>query len=368
MKNTYYKVNISSESTHGEAVKGIVVGNYPLDQNLTNSESSYTANLLSAKEVISQLNLNDSSLPDFIYFNLPLNKSQLISFLHFIQDIPVLKFIPLLWNGDFLSFSEMEFIKHLNFIDDVVSGDSGTSEFKQKVIFLKKYKNYPPIPNRVSNLNLSPNANHVKTSMFFKRLIDITVSVSVLILFLPVLILAAIAIKLESRGPIFYNSVRAGRGYKLFSLYKFRSMEVDADTKIHTLDYLNQYENGDGGIKFMKIKNDPRVTKVGRFLRKTSIDEIPQMINVLLGDMSLVGNRPLPLYEAQTLVTNQHVERFMAPAGITGLWQVTKKSNPDMTSEERIGLDIQYAREFNIINDFKIMLKTPAAMFQLSDN
>src|SRR5437764_11787437 len=148
------------------------------------------------------------------------------------------------------------------------------------------------------------------------------ISSVLLILLAPVFLLIALAIKIESRGPVFYNSKRAGKGYKIFRFHKFRTMEVNADKKIEMLHHLNQYEAEANGAKFFKISNDPRITKVGKFLRNTSLDELPQLINVLKGDMSLVGNRPLPLYEAATLTTNEFVERFMAPAGITGLWQI----------------------------------------------
>ena len=114
----------------------------------------------------------------------------------------------------------------------------------------------------------------------------------------------------------------------------------------------------------MKFEKDPRVTRVGRFLRKTSIDEIPQLINVLRGDMSLVGNRPLPLYEAEQLTRDNTVQRFDAPAGITGLWQVTKRGKANMSTEERIALDNQYAEDHSFMMDMKIILKTFPALLQ----
>ena len=116
--------------------------------------------------------------------------------------------------------------------------------------------------------------------------------------------------------------------------------------------------------KNMKLQNDPRVTRVGKFLRKTSLDELPQLINVLLGDMSLVGNRPLPLYEAATLTTDEWAKRFLAPAGITGLWQIKKRGNKDMSVEERINLDIYYANKYNFAYDLWIMANTPTALIQ----
>ena len=144
-------------------------------------------------------------------------------------------------------------------------------------------------------------------------------------------------------------------------------MEVDADKRINELSLLNQYSNAKNTPTFFKLRNDPRITKIGMFLRNTSLDELPQFFNVLKGDMSIVGNRPLPLYEARTLTTNQMAERFMAPAGITGLWQVSKRGKEDMSAEERIQIDIDYARKHSIKNDLLIMLKTPSALIQKSN-
>jgi lipopolysaccharide/colanic/teichoic acid biosynthesis glycosyltransferase len=144
-------------------------------------------------------------------------------------------------------------------------------------------------------------------------------------------------------------------------------MEVNADKKIEALAHLNQYNSNGAGPKFFKLSNDPRVTRVGKFLRNSSLDELPQLFNVIKGDMSLVGNRPLPLYEAATLTTNEFVERFMAPAGITGLWQIKKRGKAEMSIEERISLDISYARKFNLLYDLWIMANTPGALLQKSD-
>jgi lipopolysaccharide/colanic/teichoic acid biosynthesis glycosyltransferase len=194
-----------------------------------------------------------------------------------------------------------------------------------------------------------------------KRIMDVIGASIAILLTAPISILVAIAIKLESRGPVFYRSKRVGTGYKTFDFIKFRSMSVQADRLLDEYRFRNQYADG---TVFIKIANDPRVTRVGRFIRKYSIDELPQLINVLRGEMSIVGNRPLPLYEAETLTRDEWCARFMAPAGITGLWQVTKRGKSDMSQEERIALDIAYARNFSLLNDLKIMLKTPLALVQ----
>jgi lipopolysaccharide/colanic/teichoic acid biosynthesis glycosyltransferase len=115
---------------------------------------------------------------------------------------------------------------------------------------------------------------------------------------------------------------------------------------------------------FIKFNNDPRVTRVGKFIRNKSIDELPQLFNVLKGDMSIVGNRPLPLYEAEKITTDKYSQRFFAPAGITGLWQVNKRGKGKMSEEERIELDNDYARNFSFFRDIKIILKTIPALLQ----
>lgn len=198
-----------------------------------------------------------------------------------------------------------------------------------------------------------------------KRVFDVVVSFVSLLFLSPVLLLIALAIKLDSKGSVFYTSKRAGKGYQIFDFYKFRTMKKDADAMVNDMLHMNQYgETGNSDSVFFKVKNDPRITRLGNFLRKTSIDEIPQLFNVLKGDMSLVGNRPLPLYEAEKLTQDQWALRFLAPAGITGLWQVSKRGKAEMSEEERVNLDMEYAEKSSFFYDLKIMLKTPTALLQ----
>lgn len=199
-----------------------------------------------------------------------------------------------------------------------------------------------------------------------KRLFDVLFSMCLLILLSPLFLLIAIAIKLESRGPAIYTSKRVGAGYRIFNFYKFRSMYLDADIHIHSLTAMNQYQGQEtSSVKvFNKFVNDPRVTRVGRFLRNTSLDELPQLINVLIGDMSLVGNRPLPLYEAELLTSNEWALRFLGPAGLTGLWQVSRRGKEKMSERERKKLDNYYAKNHSLWLDLKILLKTMPAMIQ----
>jgi len=234
---------------------------------------------------------------------------------------------------------------------------------------------------------------------FWKRSFDVLFSILAIIFISPVLLLTALAIRIESKGPVFYTSKRVGTGYKIFDFYKFRSMYVDADKKVDALISENQYaketeieskkemqnqgpmlidedniifeqdylekEKTKKEASFFKISNDPRITKVGRFIRNTSIDELLQLVNILKGDMSVVGNRPLPLYEAETLTSDEWIERFLAPAGLTGLWQVTKRAkSSEMSPDERKQLDIDYSRNYSFSGDMKIILRTLPALMQ----
>lgn len=245
-----------------------------------------------------------------------------------------------------------------------------------------------------------------------KRIFDTLFAAAILLFLAPLFLLLAVLIKLESKGPVFYYSYRVGTGYKIFKFWKFRSMRQDADQLLASMKGLNQYQSitaeqnkqatfflslcdtcrasgtacqqqlidnkgeliceleyklakkAEEGAAFVKITNDPRITRVGKFIRNTSIDELPQFFNVLCGDMSIVGNRPLPLYEAEKITTDQFAARFIAPAGITGLWQVSKRGKGDMSEEERKMLDVEYANNYSFLNDIRIVLKTIPALFQ----
>ena len=259
----------------------------------------------------------------------------------------------------------------------------------------------------------------------WKRSFDIFFSALAIIVLSPILIITAIAIKIEDpKGPILYKSKRVGTNYTIFDFLKFRSMYSDADQRLKELSKSNnQYaehkedENpktvitsplgdeaeqqmfdmgmesemmisddevmlvGDDFVvsetdfnkqkeedinnAFVKIENDPRITKVGHFIRKTSIDELPQLFNILRGDMSIVGNRPLPLYEAEKLTADSSIDRFMAPAGLTGLWQVEERGKGGaMSAEERKQLDILYGQTYNFALDMKIIWRTLFAFIQ----
>ncbi|MBI5373195.1 MAG: sugar transferase [Sphingobacteriales bacterium] len=328
--------------------------------------TSVTGSITDTIILIDKILASKGAVPDVIVFDVPFCKEQLAGFFAFLKARPQVSAIPVLYNEECLDEECLDCIKSNDMIDDVINMNKRGVNFANKVAFLKKIKNHPPAPLFRKEAYAAIDSTQKTKSFTAKRLLDILISATILVLALPVFILVALVIKLDSKGPVFYTSLRAGKGFKVFRFFKFRTMEVDADQKVDALSHLNKYGTSDKGVKFLKIYNDPRVTRVGKFLRKSSIDELPQLFNVLKGDMSIVGNRPLPIYEATTLTTNEFVERFMAPAGITGLWQVNKKKNPDMTAEERVRMDISYARQYNLMYDIKIMARTPAALFQKS--
>ncbi|MEA4915965.1 sugar transferase [Proteiniphilum sp.] len=275
--------------------------------------------------------------------------------------------------------------------------------------FISKYQ--PDLQRKKEGQEKTPVASY--KIPVTKRIFDVVVSFFALIILLPLLIIISAAIWIENKGPVLYRSKRVGSNYHIFDFWKFRSMYTDADKRLKEMEKFNQYgvespeteqsghifeipdSNFIGqsdqtflvdddviipekeyisknrqkkGNAFIKIEKDPRITKVGHFIRKYSLDELPQLLNVLKGDMSIVGNRPLPLYEAELLTQDQSIERFIAPAGLTGLWQVEKRgSSGKLSAEERKQLDIYYAQHYSVWLDIKIIFRTFTAFIQKED-
>jgi len=304
-------------------------------------------------------------------------------------------------------------------INDTLSLSASVTELNKKIQFISDRESIM-FDDQVSKKHIL----RFKIPLW-KRLFDIFFSGLAILVLSPVFILTAIAIKLESPGPVLFKSKRVGTNYTVFDFLKFRSMYTDAEKRLKEVSKAagNQYAEkeqpeeknvtitaplgddaelammamgmesdmmiGDEEVMlvgddfvvaesdfskqkeeeinnaFVKIENDPRVTKVGRFIRKYSIDELPQLFNILKGDMSIVGNRPLPLYEAEKLTADSSIDRFMAPAGLTGLWQVEERGKGGMMSaEERKQLDITYGRTYNFMLDMKIIFRTLTAFVQ----
>ena len=304
-------------------------------------------------------------------------------------------------------------------INDTIQQAASVTELNKKIQFISDREN-------ILFDDEAPKYGILKFKIpVWKRLFDIVFSCLAIIVLSPIFILTAIAIRLESKGPILFKSKRVGTNYTIFDFLKFRSMYVDAEQRLKELSQdHNQYAEarddkeeqkttitaplgdqaemdmlnmgmesemmisdeeimlvGDDFVvaesdfnkkkeeetnnAFVKIENDPRVTKVGKFIRKFSIDELPQFFNILKGDMSIVGNRPLPLYEAEKLTADASIDRFMAPAGLTGLWQVEERGKGgNMSAEERKQLDITYGQTYNFLLDMKIIFRTLTAFVQ----
>jgi lipopolysaccharide/colanic/teichoic acid biosynthesis glycosyltransferase len=222
-----------------------------------------------------------------------------------------------------------------------------------------------------ANIMLYPDLSRQEQSKKFalgvKRSIDIVGSATAMFLLLPIYAAIAVAIKLSSKGPVFFRQERLGLFGKKFTLLKFRSMRTNCDARIHQ-DYVHQFIAGhveknveEGNKTVFKIQKDPRVTSVGNLLRKTSLDELPQFWNVLRGDMSLVGPRPPIMYEF-IAYNDWHRRRVLEiKPGITGLWQVQGRSR--LRFDDMVRLDLKYARVWSNWLDLKILLQTPAAVF-----
>ena len=201
-------------------------------------------------------------------------------------------------------------------------------------------------------------APSVSWALFLKHLFDRVIAVVIVAAFSWLFVIIALAIKLTSKGPVIFRQARGGKNGRPFSMFKFRTMHTDAEMQREELQRFNVMSG-----PVFKVENDPRVTAVGRFLRKTSLDELPQLFNVLLGDMSLVGPRPLPMYEVERIEATAHRRRLSMKPGITCLWQISGRNN--VTSFDRwVALDLEYIDNWSPLLDVRILLKTiPVVLF-----
>jgi lipopolysaccharide/colanic/teichoic acid biosynthesis glycosyltransferase len=190
------------------------------------------------------------------------------------------------------------------------------------------------------------------------RVLDLTIAGLVLLVLVPVIALTVLAVRLSSPGPVLFRQRRLGRGMRPFTVLKFRTMRADADSKLHR-EYVRSLINADPAPhehgELYKLVVDPRVTKVGRFLRSWSLDEVPQLLNVLRGDMSLVGPRPVIEYEVEQY-PDWYLQRFAVKPGLTGLWQVSGRN--ERTYEEMIRFDVEYAERRSLWLDLRILART----------
>ncbi|MEZ4703105.1 MAG: sugar transferase [Rhodothermales bacterium] len=236
----------------------------------------------------------------------------------------------------------------------------------QELSGISEERPFDPLPVLIQQIRLEEQSRIVYRVT--KRIFDFTVSLALILLAMPLMIVIGLAVKLTSAGPILFRQERVGKGGEPFTFVKFRSMTHKADTAIHEA-YMRKLirgevgngEDGEGTDGSMyKLNNDPRVTEFGRFLRKTSLDELPQLFNVLSGSMSLVGPRPPIPYEVSAY-KSWHMQRLRVKPGVTGLWQVSGRSAT--TFDEMVRLDIDYIQRRSLALDVRILLKTiPAAL------
>jgi exopolysaccharide biosynthesis polyprenyl glycosylphosphotransferase len=189
------------------------------------------------------------------------------------------------------------------------------------------------------------------SKLLVKRFIDLILTLLALPFFLPIMALIALVIKLDDGGPVFFVQERVGLKKRLFPMLKFRTMQVNAEEKLKEIEHLNEAE----GPNF-KIANDPRITRIGRFLRRTSLDELPQLINVLRGDMSLVGPRPMSIRDVNLFNTGIQRKRFSVKPGITCIWQISGRNN--LPFHKWLELDLLYIDTWSLGLDLMILLKT----------
>jgi lipopolysaccharide/colanic/teichoic acid biosynthesis glycosyltransferase len=250
----------------------------------------------------------------------------------------------------FEQFSEISISLHF-FPDDWNKNDSGGPS------------------NRILYPDLHEAMKDKRATQILKRTIDIIGSTFLLILFLPLFVFVAIAVKISSKGPVFFSQQRVGQHGRYFTFLKFRSMRDRNDHSVHH-EYVKQMIAGNAeriplngkGEGVYKLVGDPRITPLGRLLRKTSLDELPQFFNVLKGDMSLVGPRPPIPYEVAAYQTWHRRRVLQVKPGITGLWQVSGRNR--VSFDEMVRLDLQYASFWSLRLDFKILMRTPAAVIK----
>lgn len=388
----------------------LYIGNSPEFFQVINQNKNIT--LIAIENSIQATNyLNSNTPPDAIICNYNLPGNNGLFLFDWIRDHSEYNATPFIllakeFNSDVY---KLAFKKRVD--DYYVTSVTNPEDILLRIEFLCLHK-------KASTIKKLPETNDETYRMpLSKRVFDIFVASSVLLVASPFLVLILLAIKLESKGKVYYISKRVGR--KTFDFYKLRSMRTGSDELLKKLakeknqynttqkpanslldmpcprcsklpegetcspimyidtheicDYwfnVQKIEAAKTNSTFVKIVDDPRVTRVGKFIRNTSIDELPQLINVIKGDMSIVGNRPLPVYEAEMLTADSLSKRFLAPAGITGLWQVELRGKGgNMSEEERMRLDNEYAEHFKGDNfsfwyDIKLILRTIPALLQ----
>jgi lipopolysaccharide/colanic/teichoic acid biosynthesis glycosyltransferase len=364
-KYSFIKGGDNSAESASLTLKGFYIGQNADELNeyphLFQSKCSIAGDLNEAIAFVRSVNQKQADDIQVIIIDTPLDTFRLEDFNDALSGTPLMS-VPVIYIANGLSSEQKNTVIALRLVDDIIYLSKDLVTLRERLDFITRVKS--ELCKRKKTISLENKFSAFNgIGCVVKRLTDIILSSALIIALSPLFLTIAALIKLTSSGPIFFNAYRAGRGYRIFKFYKFRTMKVGAERIVHSLSHLNCYSKNDQRV-FFKMKNDPRVTRFGAFLRNASLDELPQLFNVLKGDMSLVGNRPLPLYEAAGLTTDEFADRFLAPAGLTGLWQIRKNTKKELTAEERINLDINYARHHTLMMDFWIMAQTPKVIFK----
>jgi lipopolysaccharide/colanic/teichoic acid biosynthesis glycosyltransferase len=290
-----------------------------------------------------------------IMIDVPLHKLQLEKFMQFMQGAG-LDQVPVLYVSTHLSQREVDEMISIHVVDDIVHPIRDIFTIGERMDFVGQVKREDAERRKQGRRRFSVMA---ALQTVLKRILDIILSSVLILIFAPVMLVIAILIRLDSSGPIFHNAYRAGKGYTIFKFYRFRTTKVGTARLVTSLSQINLFR--DHGATFLKACDESSVTGIGQWLRRTCLNELPQLFNVWKGDMSMVGNRPLPLNEASQLTNDAFVERFNAPAGITGLWQIHVDGD---SIRDRVQDDLMYAKQRTLWLDFTILCRTPAAWWR----
>ncbi len=293
-----------------------------------------------------------------IFIDLPFCYTSFHVFLSETEKIRELANVPVILNIRNLTPEEISFVRKKKMADELVDFKVEMASIQEKISFLHQIS--LSIADNQSNIKIERRPSAVYPDPFFlKRTLDIFLSLFLMIALSPLFVLIALAIKLESRGPVFYNSYRAGRGFKIFKLYHFRTMKVGADRMLNSFMKLNKFNNFGHAPVFLSPEDDPRITRVGHFLSKSGLNKLPSLLNVLNGSLSIVGKDPLHLYEATSLTSNNSAERFIMPSGLSGMWKfpvVNSNSLPRIEISRSVD---EEQKKVNSFTEFLSKISTP---------
>jgi lipopolysaccharide/colanic/teichoic acid biosynthesis glycosyltransferase len=294
-----------------------------------------------------------------IFIDLPFCYTSLHVFLSEKEKISGLANVPVILNIRNFTPEEISFVRKKKMADELVDFKVEMASIQEKIEFLRQLS--LSISDNQSTIKIENKPSAVYPDTFFlKRTLDIMLSLILMIVLAPLFVLIALAIKLESRGPVFYNSYRAGRGFKIFKLYHFRTMKVGADRMLNSFVKLNKFNNFGHAPVIIAPENDPRFTKLGRFLSKSGLNKLPGLINVLDGNLSFVGKDPLHLYEAASFTKNDSAGRFVMHSGLSGMWKFSLKRSAASSTSTNSMTGIPDQKKSNVFTEYITKMPAPA--------